>query len=277
MNAQYNNNATELCRFQAMVKTMICLCLMSAGISIPTANAGGPVSGHIQLDTAMANLSSSFSNWHDQTLRLSIQLPSKDHMDAEISHQDHFNDQGTFYGVGYSHIFNDDWYGSLHLGDSSGGFFLPSSRVDAFLNKKWLVDKRLITTIGLGQYNAKDAHVDRNLLLSATYYSTTGLIIEAGTRLNESDPGDVSSSRQFAALTYGKHKQHYLVLRHERGDEAYQLIGPSTLISEFSSHESIISWRQWLSKNYGWNIQTNRYHNPNYDRDGYQAGIFYEF
>ncbi len=241
------------------------------------ATSASAVSGQIQLGVMHANLSSGYSDWNDQNLRLNLQLPTGDQFNAEISPQQHFDDRGTFYGVGYSHGFNDDWYGSLQLGSSSGGFFLPSFRADAFINRKWLSERQLITTLGLGHYQAKDDYRDRSLLLGATYYLPMPLIAEVGMRFNSSAPGAVLSNRQFGVLSYGKPMDYYLTLRHESGDEAYQLIGPSAVISAFSSRETSVSWRQWLTRSFGWTLQLNHYNNPNYSRNGQQVGLFYEF
>jgi YaiO family outer membrane protein len=233
--------------------------------------------GYVIFDYMHAELSRGYSDWFDRTLRINLQLPLEDQLSVEISKQTHFDDQGTFYGVSYSRIFNSNWYGALNLGGSRGGVFLPQFRADAFLSRKWMDDKRLITTLGMGYYDAKDEHLDHSQLISVTYYFPIQLIIEVGTRLNESDPGDVSSSRGYAVFTYGESKRQYLTLRYESGKEAYQLIGNSAVISDFSSHETTASWRRWLGTQYGWNITASRYMNPSYNRTGIQAGVFYEF
>lgn len=268
---------------RALLRILATLYIVARGISLAYADDAKNVSdsvnysGYVNLDYMHAELSGGYSDWSDKALRVNLQLPSNDQVIVEVSKQNHFDDQGTFYGVGYFHIFDDNWYGTLNLGDSNGGFFLPQFRADAFLSRKWLDEKRLVTTLGLGYYEAKDEHVDRSQLISATYYFPFQLIVEVGVRLNQSDPGDVSSSRGFAALTYGKFKRQYFTFRYDSGKEAYQLIGNSAVISDFSSHETIVSWRRWLASQYGWNIVANHYVNPSYTRNGIQAGLFYEF
>lgn len=232
---------------------------------------------YVQLDIGYADLSSGFSNWNDQTLRLNLGLTEKDRLSAEISSQNHFDDKGTFYGLAYTRIVNDTWYGSVHLGSSDGGFFLPRSRVDVFINRKWLNSKNLVTSFGAGYYEAKDGHVDRNVLLSALYYFPGPWVVEIGGRVNRSDPGDVSSTRGFAALTYSQYKRMQVVLRYEDGNEAYQLIGESTALSDFPSSETSLTWRQLMTDSYGVHLLVNRYENPNYDRKGVQLGMFYDF
>ena len=231
----------------------------------------------VQFDLGYADLTEGFANWNDQTLRLNLAVTSKDRLSAEISNQRHFDDQGTFYGMAYTRVFNDTWYGSIHAGSSDGGFFLPRSRIDAFINRKWLSNKNLVTTFGAGYYEAKDGHIDRNVLLSALYYFPGPWIVEVGGRINRSDPGDVLSRRGFAVLTYSQYKRMQIVLRHEDGNEAYQLIGESTALSDFPSSETSLTWRQLLAKSYGIHAVLSRYENPSYDRKAVQIGMFYEF
>lgn len=216
-------------------------------------------------------------DWNDQYLRGNWQISPAGRINGEISNQRHFGDQGVFVGAGYTHVFNETWYGSLSAGTSEGGFFLPRKRVDGSISRKWLEKKNLISNIGLGYYQAKEIYSDRSLLLSALYYFDAPLIIEAGARMNESNPGGIRSNRGFAVLTYGKNKQHYLTLRYEKGNEAYQLVEASTAISDFSSNEISLIWRQWLSKDFGFNVLANHYNNPNYTRSGIQVGIFRDF
>ena len=234
-------------------------------------------SGSVEVSALHSRLSGGNSDWNDQYLRGSWKISPIGSINGEISNQNHFADQGIFIGTGYTHIFNDTWHGSLSAGTSAGGFFLPKTRIDGSISKKWLAKKTLVSNIGLGYYQAKDAHSDRNLLLSALYYFDMPLIMEAGIRFNESNPGSVHSNRSFAVLTYGKIKQHYFTLRYETGREAYQFIGENTTISDFSSNEISLIWRQWFSKDYGLTVLTNHYSNPYYDRSGVQIGVFHDF
>lgn len=233
--------------------------------------------GTLQIDLSYSRLNHEYDDWRDVTLRANRALNANDRLSAEISQQDHFGDQGVFVGVGYQHVWNDDWYGSVHAGTSSGGFFLPRERYDAFINRKWLEQRQLVTTLGAGYYRAKDVHNDRNVLLSARYYFSAPVIAEIGMRFNQSDPGGVSSRRRFATLNYGQYGQQYLVLRYESGREAYQLVSDNAVVSDFGSHELALNWRKWLVPNSGLQLEVNQYKNPVYRRDGVLAGVFYEF
>jgi hypothetical protein len=69
---------------------------------------------------------------------------------AEVNRQYEFGDAGVYLGAGDSYNFDPDWYGSLTVGTSVGGFFWPRFRGDGFINKKWMARKQLITTFGFG-------------------------------------------------------------------------------------------------------------------------------
>lgn len=231
----------------------------------------------VQIDFSHKKLNNQYSNWNDLTLRANVALDANNRFMAELSQQDHFDDQGVFAGIGYQHVWNNNWYGSVHAGTSSGGFFLPQARYDVFINRKWLEQRQLVTTLGAGYYQAKDVHADRNVLLSGRYYFTVPVIAEIGMRINQSNPGDIFSRRRFAALTYGRYRQHLLGVRYESGREAYQLVQENTVVSDFGSHEFALNWRQWLGSNTGVQLEASRYQNPAYRRSGLLAGVFYEF
>jgi len=197
--------------------------------------------------------------------------------DGEVNAQHEFGDAGAYFAVGDSHTFTPDWYGSLTVGSSGGGFFWPRYRTDAFLNKKWMARKQLITTIGFGYYAAKDVHRDRNFFVGSTYYFTRPWIVEEGVYFNISNPGTVFAPAGFVAVTEGRGKHQNIVLRLGLGEEAFQLVGPSASLSRFQSQTLTLTWRKWMGTNWGFNFVGDYYHSPFYDRGGSSFGLFKEF
>ncbi|HXX19452.1 MAG TPA: YaiO family outer membrane beta-barrel protein [Candidatus Acidoferrum sp.] len=196
---------------------------------------------------------------------------------GEINGQHEFGDGGVYLAAGDTHDFNSTWYGSLTLGSSVGGFFWPRFRADAFINRKWKSRKQLITTLGYGYYAAKDVHRDQSVFVGTAYYFTKPWIFEDGVRFNVSNPGAVFSPSGFFAITQGRNKQHYITLNAEFGEEGYQLVGPTTVLSRFNSQSLTITWRQWIGKNWGFNLIADYYHSPFYERGGGSFGLFKEF
>jgi YaiO family outer membrane protein len=196
---------------------------------------------------------------------------------AEINGQREFKDAGVYFAVGDTYNFNDDWYGSVVVGSSAGGFFWPRFRSDGFINKKWLGRKQWITTAGYGYYKAKDIHYDQSFFLGTTYYFSKPWIVEEGIRFNLSNPGNVFSPSTFVAVTQGNNKQRYVTVRVGFGEEAYQLVGPTASLTDFNSQTYTVTWRQWVGKNWGFNAIADFYHSPFYFRSGGILGLFKEF
>jgi YaiO family outer membrane protein len=230
----------------------------------------------LELSTGYQNLSAGFGDWRDITLRGTYGLPSHV-LQGELSVNRRFNKDGVFVGFGDTYTFNEDWYANVAVGFGDGAFYLPRYRLDATLYKKWLAQRNLVTSVGVGQYKAPDGHTDNSLSLGLVYYFDTPFIAEAGLRLNSSDPGAIKTQQQFLALTYGRVKQDLVTLRHAWGQEGYQTIAATTQLVNFASNETSISWRHWFAPRTGVSVAANRYTNPFYNRSGVSIGIFHEF
>jgi YaiO family outer membrane protein len=196
---------------------------------------------------------------------------------AEVNGEHEFGDAGIYFAAGDTHAFNPDWYGSLTVGSSAGGFFWPRFRTDAFLNRKWLGRKQWITTAGYGYYDAKDVHRNQYVYLGSTYYFEKPWIVESGLYFNISNPGTVFAPAGFVAVTEGQNKRQYLTVRAGFGEEAYQLIGPQISLTQFQSQALTITWRKWMGPNWGFNFVGDYYRNPFYLRGGTSFGLFKDF
>jgi YaiO family outer membrane protein len=242
-----------------------------------SAPADATLSGFIETGLNYHILTDGQDDWFGQYLRGTIDFKHKNIISYEVVHQEEFGDDGTFFSLGLTHVLNDDWYGSLTVGTSAGGFFWPRFRLDAFINRKWLEQRNLVTTVGFGYYDAKDVHYDFSAFIGAAYYFESPWIVEVGLRYNFSQPGNVTAPGPFAAVTYGRNKPYYLVLRVGIGREAYQVVGPDQAITDFASQVVTLTWRQWLTREWGFKLQTEYYHNPFYQRVGFEGGVFWDF
>ncbi len=196
---------------------------------------------------------------------------------AEVNGQRQFDDAGAYFAATDTHTFNPDWYGALTVGSSAGGFFWPRFRTDAFINHKNLGRKQLITTAGFGYYIAKDVHRNSNFFLGTTYYFEKPWIVEEGVYFNISNPGTVFAPSGFVAITQGRDKKQFVTVRAGFGEEAYQIVGPTTVLTQFNSQAVTITWRRWLGSNWGFNAVADSYHSPFYVRGGSSFGFFKEF
>lgn len=242
----------------------------------PSPLPGKILTNFVEAGSSYEDLSNHFGSWTGGYLR-GVVTSGKNTWNAEINGQREFGDAGVYMDAGDTYNFNSDWYGSLTLGSSAGGFFWPRFRVDGFLNRKWAARKQFITTIGVGYDAAKDVHRDHTASIGTVYYFERPWIIEDGVHFNVSNPGTAFSASGFVAVTEGRNKQHYVTLNVGFGQEAYQLVGPMTVLNRFASQTASLTWRQWFSKNWGFNLVSDFYHNPFYHRGGSSLGIFREF
>ena len=233
-------------------------------------------SGFVEAGVTHHSLSSGLGDWNGQFVRGTAVSGSNTWL-GDLWRWSQFGDQGTYAALGNTHVWNPDWYSNITVGTSSGGFFLPRVRVDAFLSRKLLADRSLILTVGAGMYEAKDVHRDQSLFLGATYYAASDWILDGGVRRNNSDPGNVGSSYQHFAVTHGRNKDQLLTARYAFGREAYQLVGPGTVISDFTSRSGSVIWRKWLNPTWGLNLRGERYLNPTYSRSGVDVSLFFEY
>ena len=252
--------------------------IQTAPSMVPTAPAisESDMQRSIELSTGYQNLTAGLGSWRDLTLKGTYGLPSH-LLQGEISTMRRFNQNGVFVGLSDTYTFNEDWYGSVAVGFGDGAFYLPKYRVNATLYKKWLPQRNLVTSIGVGKYKAPDGHVDNSLALGVVYYFDAPWVAEFGLTANSSNPGAIKTQQQFLALTYGRAKENLVTVRHAWGNEGYQTIATNAQLVNFPSKESSISWRHWFAPRTGVSISANRYTNPFYIRSGMNVGIFHDF
>lgn len=231
---------------------------------------------YVEAGGSYENLSNGFGRWDGGYAR-GVLVTGNNTWNGEINGQQEFGDSGVYMAAGDTYNFNSNWFGALTLGSSVGGFFWPKFRADGFINRKWSSRKQFITTFGAGYYMAKDVHRDSSVFFGSTYYFTKPWIVEEGIRFNLSSPGAVFSPAGFVAITEGSDKHHYVTANLGFGEEAYQIVGPATVLTRFESQTGTLTWRQWLGKKWGFNLVADYYHSPFYHRDGGSIGFFREF
>lgn len=235
------------------------------------------MSGHLEAGMLNHSLSSGYPDWNGQFVRGVLHSDEKNTWHAEIVNLSEFGDTGTLFVVGNTHDIDEKWFSSAGVSASSGGFFLPELRLDVAINRKWLEQLNLVTTVGVTRVNAKDTHQDHSALLAASYYFEQSWVIEGGVLVNHSDPGGVVSNSHFVAATYGQEKRRIISLRYGFGEEAYQVIAQDTALVNFNSDVLTLTWREWLTSNRGVQIRAETYHNPFYDRNGIELSFFQDF
>jgi YaiO family outer membrane protein len=242
----------------------------------PAESANRLLTNFVELGGSYEQLSNNYGRWSGGYFR-TVVATGKNTWAVEVNGEHEFGDAGTYIDAGDTYNLNANWYASATVGSSVGGIFWPRSRLDSFLNRKWLGRRQLITTFGYGYDHAKDVHSDHSYFIGTTYYFDKPWIIEDGVRFNVSSPGTVFSPSGFVAITQGRNKNHYVTLNLEAGQEAYQIVGVTSVLARFPSQTGTLTWRQWLGRNWGFNLVADFYHSSYYHRGGGSIGFFKEF
>lgn len=254
------------------------MALVVAGTAIPLAASAQEAAPNrsLEISTTPQHLTNGYGNWSDVTLR-GVYETGPHVLQAELSAKREFGENGRFLGISDTYTINRDWFTTVSLGAGDGAFYLPRLRADAFVSRKWLEKRNLVTTIGLGYYDAPDGHTDRALSIGGAYYFEQPWIVELGIRLNQSDPGSIHSNQRYIAVTYGKVGQSVFTMRYGEGGESYLAIAQNTTIVDFQSHQTNLSWRYWFAKKTGLILGAEQYSNPFYQRRGVTLGLFHQF
>jgi YaiO family outer membrane protein len=235
------------------------------------------MSGNLELGVMHQALSGSYQDWRGEFARLTVKTDPSDTWLAEVAQLDEFGDHGVLVGATNTHDINPDLFLASSLSTSSGGFFLPRLRWDEILSFKLGDRQEWVPSVGFSAIDSKDSHSDRALTLGVAYYFTTPLVLEGGGRFNDSTPGAVHANSYYVAATYGTDKVRYVSARFGFGREAYEVIGPNSVISDFRSHEASALWKEWIWHDSGLQLRINAYQNPYYRRNGGELSWFCDF
>jgi YaiO family outer membrane protein len=256
---------------------------IAGAAALLAAAAGGAAAqdgntGTVEAGVLHHGLSDGYGSWNHQFVRGSLRTSDATVWNADLVNARQFGAHGTLVAGGVTHVFNDDWYGSLG-GSHGSSFFFPQARGDAVINRKLGAARNVVATVGLTAVNAHDGHRDRSVLLGLSWYLQNAWVLQGGVRINRSNPGGVMANVKYVAATWGYDKQQYIALRYDMGEEAYQFIGADSndLLVNFRSNVFSGTWRKWLAPTYGFQLRAEAYHNPFYNRRGLEAALFKEF
>ncbi|HEX7024114.1 MAG TPA: YaiO family outer membrane beta-barrel protein [Gemmatimonadales bacterium] len=189
--------------------------------------------------------------------------------------QEAFRDQGVYGSVANVHTLSGRVYSQLGIGGGTGEFVLPDLRLDASLSVKLGRARRVIATAGATWVDAKSGYRDRSVFGALTWYAPGSVMIEGGSRLTWSNPGNVASARGYGSLSLGRTGSTLVTLRGSAGSEGYQLTGVTQTLNRFDSQEAGVTLRQWMGGSSGLVVGGDWYHNPFYTRSGASVGLFH--
>jgi YaiO family outer membrane protein len=244
---------------------------------VPAPQSKPPRTGSLEFGAGYNTMSAGYNSGDEVYLHADIDQNASTQWSGDVSRAQEFGDTGYLLIGGISHDFTDSFYGDLRAGGSNGGFFLPAFIVEGSLHKKWLSQKQLATSLGIGYDRAKVEDRDTRFSAGVKYFFRSPWMLESGITLNLSAPGTVFSHSQFVSVRQGRDKKYFVTLRGEFGSEPYQIIGPNTTITDFNSGAVSLAWRQWVRPSWGFNLGGQYYSNPYFQRKGVQLAIFKAF
>ncbi|HEV8355803.1 MAG TPA: YaiO family outer membrane beta-barrel protein [Gemmatimonadales bacterium] len=250
--------------------------MASAGLTAPAAAQAlpqKPGASWIEAGALAHHVSNDFGNWQGAYAR-AVLAGARNVWYLEAKAQEAFRDDGVYGSITNVHTWTSFFYTQVGIGGGTGEFVLPALREDLALNFKLGRARSLVLTVGETYINSQLVYEDKAFFASLSWYASGTVLVEAGGRINWSDPGNVRSQRASGALTIGRVGKSQLTLRGNAGSEGYQLTGVAQTLRRFNSWEAGASWRAWLSRSWGVVIGDELYHNPFYTRAGATVGLF---
>ncbi len=248
-----------------------------AGSVALAGQAAEGVGGELEAGGIYYNVNDGFADTRGAYLRGRLDTGASDQWRAEANELSRFGDEGFYGALGNVHQFGPDWFTSVNIGSSSGGFYWPRLRTDVSVSRRWLPGRNLVTTLGVTYFDAKDIHTDTGFKAEAVWYSASKWIVQAGSTYNISHPGAVGSASGYVALSHAENGKRIVTARLGGGEQAYQPFADNRFNVGISFGELRVSCKQWLGKRWGINVSADSYVSSTYDQHGVELGLFQEF
>lgn len=234
-----------------------------------------PFSGEI--DVGGGYSSDGYQNWSGPSVHASFSpRNSFNRWNAGTARVQQFGETGQIFDGGIDRDLTNTWAGSLIISGSSA-FFLPQLGVDVSARKRWFDSKKVVATFSGSYVRWQDAHRDYSWGLGASYHFDRPWGVDAGVNIDLSSPTNQLTETQYVAVTHGRAKKRMVALRGDFGRVAYQIIGPTTSISNFESYGISLQLRQWVSGSCGFFVSSSYSYNSVYQSEGVTIGFFKEF
>ena len=268
----------EPIRYRRRRLSVLCSAVAACSASVALAGqAAEGIGGELEAGGIYYKLSEGFGTTRGAYVRGRLDTGAADQWRAEATELKRFGDDGFYGALGNVHQFDADWFSSLTLGSSAGGFYWPRIRSDGSLSRRWLAGRNLVTTVGITYFDAKDTHSDAGLNLEAVYYTASHWIVQGGTTYNVSYPGAVGSASGYIALSHAVNGARIVTARLGGGEQAYQPFADNRFKVGIAFGTLRLSCKQWIGRHWGVNVVADSYLSSTYDQHGMEVGLFQEF
>ncbi|MFT5141689.1 MAG: YaiO family outer membrane protein [Rhodothermales bacterium] len=216
------------------------------------------------------------TGWRSAVVRTQFARGLRMVWDGEAVAEHRFGEPSFAYKLQHSADFGK-WITRISGRTSNGGFYNPKYRVDVGIGRKLPPSRKIILMLSGFYREVRDGHQDAGATVETQFYLNRWLIAQGSVRFQVSNPGNAVSRYQDFALTIGRHRKATVVLHGAFGSEAYQIIDPLVIYTNFDSKMARVVYRQWFSRSTGVSISGSWYSNPFYQRTGVEVSLFFGF
>ncbi len=237
-----------------------------------------PIMGYVEGGALYGYLTSGYGTWSNQYLRTFAQISPKNSVGLLVTNNYEYREHGDYIALEQVHVFNENWYTNFNIGTSNSSIYLPKYNIGGKVFRKLMPNRALVAYLGVRAYRWRPTYSTQDINPGLIYYFKKPWIVEMGTYINRSNPGNIYSASVYTVVTQGSNKHHYLTLRLGIGKEAYLPLGTGVpaAVGYFSTVVTG-TWRQWWGCNWGTNIAVENYYNPFYKRYAATVGLFKDF
>jgi YaiO family outer membrane protein len=235
-----------------------------------------PPTGEIEVNGGYS--SDEFTNWSGPSVHGSFEpRNSYNRWSAGVARLAAFGTTSEVFEGGLDRDLTNIWDLGVSITGATG-LFMPRLSADVFASKRWTGNAKIITTLNGSYVRWQDVHRDYRWGLDASYHFERPWSVNAGINIDLSTPTNQWTEDQYVSFTQGRAKRHLVTLRSDFGRAPYQVIGPTTSISDFQSYGVSMQLRQWVGGN-GWGFVASCGYSTNhfYQSKGFTMGLFKEF
>jgi YaiO family outer membrane protein len=232
----------------------------------------GATRGEFLVSADNHRFTSGIDSWKGVNLGLILYGKKGSYWNGELNILDRFGEPSFAYSAGYTKPIKR-WIFRTGFRTSSDGFYNPLWRIDIQVGHKFRQDQRLVAFVSGYQREGRDGHKDTSLGSEIQFYATGEWVFQSGAQFLHSNPGDSWGYEFYAASTLGIAGRRQVTARVAFGQEAYSVLDPLIVFTEFKSRNASIQWREWISRDIGTVVDINYYENPFYSRLGFKAGL----
>jgi YaiO family outer membrane protein len=234
-----------------------------------------PEKGALELVGATGHMTNGYGPSNGSALR-GMLVTDQGVVQGSIEQLSRFGYTGKYGTASLTRDISPDYYMTVGAGLGSSELF-SRWRVDVNGYRKFGPDQRFVA--GLGTYYAKgqdDGRSDQGVSLNGIAYFNN-LVLEAGWRFNQANPGLIAGPSQYVAATVGNDNTQALVLSAIHTREAYQVLSTGTELANYESYTVTAQWRQRITPSWMLLIGGTYYENPYYIRTIAEAGLRWSF